>query len=1311
MRNHKIRKIFAFMAYFTMLLGVFTLSKNSFSWFDSNVSIDDDVFGQSAGAYFAYGKGTKEKPYGIKSPRHLYNLAWLQYLGKFNGGDTEFYFELADDLNMEGWTLPPIGTTKYPFIGHFSGSPEGETKKYTISNLTIANTAKEMTKIPYAVKSSNDYIDKNKELSNIDIVGVFGCIGDIEGYTGDTLLKNGKAQTDSETATLHDFGLLSIHVSSQTENTLAGICAGYVNLPISEVVIKTDSNLSSSDIVTEKGGTVSLTKKNFDSISEYTSIGYCEDEYKTTTVQQKNEVYDPYVTTTAGFTAGGEENEWGGSLDMTEFYSRIVDLSNNYASTISSSNYSVEHKIVLDSNGDLISCTYGNKISAYSTRTGNGYHYFDGETKSSATYNEKIGSLNAYKDTNYSYYYLNGGSKISSIEYSLNYDIKSDDHHLSLSEDGTSIVDSGETKYTWVLPSLSNQSNASSYSFGFGYIYSSDGTTNCYLSQENGVLTITTDEEEASKWCVTQNSSGYIVSYGPYRLEYQNGWTLTQNLPSSFTVKRTIGNTTYYLSVDSTSYDTSNTYYDKPVYYFSMSQTNSSNATEFYLGESMTISNTTYSLIYTKIGNEYYYLEHIGYTDTGGDKYANKQFYLTKTLDGSYLTKNHMNPTTNGFKILNDNTKPGTSVSYFTRNSGSVWGWCYGSSSDYAVSSTNPSSATINSYLTFAKGSAPSSSKYTANSDIYYDFKDVTYLPLTVYSEDEDTHLKYEPKSTNSGYMVGGTGEGSSYYSPQYGNIVVSDYGTLSNNLTSYSTFASGDTDSAVYTVLTGSTTTTTIKAAKASGTEFAKYETSLSNFKKTLANNTSGTYGFNFENASISREKVITADYVSINGKEYTDYELPVNCLDFNLQSKGYINCFAGTYASYGNSGYLNNCFFSLHEIIRDSSKKISNILEIQSVYKNTNDEDSGYLYEYYTGSSSSRLFSYPFKYKDGIRVYDDTSKGQGDTQTLSSIPSGYEKIFDSYQLGNHSGTDTGSTIRSAINQHTRSFYYYEIPVNDGEFALGSVTSDSSASGAYLMYLDIQTNAAKMDRTTILEKFVESKISLSYPTGILFFDEKKNFCIQIPEEYIGKISIIETATSSVSIANTSNTEVNVTYQNISAGIHEDSNQHILLKEGSVSETQTVERLTYIDYNHTDGSLTMVVITKKDETNSATTYRKNGDEWVEDSTVHIYKVNNDNTSTLVTDITSIDVSYSNPDNTNPILSFSFALSDGNMVSITYNLNTKEVTPPSTEKFYAIDNYEIIFTLNGTNVTITLTNDGTGNYSITIENGDEVRHNP
>lgn len=88
----------------------------SFSWFTNRNSISNTkISGKTAGAYYASGKGTEDDPYILNKPRHVYNLAWLQYMGTYNDdlstGTTSTanptYFKLDADIDMSGWVTPP----------------------------------------------------------------------------------------------------------------------------------------------------------------------------------------------------------------------------------------------------------------------------------------------------------------------------------------------------------------------------------------------------------------------------------------------------------------------------------------------------------------------------------------------------------------------------------------------------------------------------------------------------------------------------------------------------------------------------------------------------------------------------------------------------------------------------------------------------------------------------------------------------------------------------------------------------------------------------------------------------------------------------------------------------------------------------------------------------------------------------------------------------------------------------------------------------------------------------------------------------
>ena len=133
-------------------LCAFGVLSGSLAWFNLRAKINDRnlLLGSSIGAYFGGGDGSAETPYIINTSTHLYNLAWLQYLGFFNedkthlengepvsGGDGEidkqYYFILQNDIEMNGMYIPPIGTETHPFLGNFNGN------NHVISDFTSSN--------------------------------------------------------------------------------------------------------------------------------------------------------------------------------------------------------------------------------------------------------------------------------------------------------------------------------------------------------------------------------------------------------------------------------------------------------------------------------------------------------------------------------------------------------------------------------------------------------------------------------------------------------------------------------------------------------------------------------------------------------------------------------------------------------------------------------------------------------------------------------------------------------------------------------------------------------------------------------------------------------------------------------------------------------------------------------------------------------------------------------------------------------------------------------------------------------------------
>lgn len=276
----------------------------TYAWFSqaNKVELDTIYKGTSAGAYFAYGDGSKDSPFGINEPRHLYNLAWLQYLGQFNNDtdddnkiDSQYYFELDSDIDMNNLVLPPIGTEENPFIGNFNG------KEYTISNLIISNSidSDNITNYPYIVNSSEFNNDKP------EVIGFFGVVGylpdDETNYSLSSITEtSGTDTTETPVNQVQNLYLNNITVKNTSSQLLAGFLAGYVNGSMTDCGV----HYCNFDIAS---GTTNISNLST-SVSKYSYVGAINtNKYKID----------------GDTSGGGQEDDFGGSVDMLSINRRL----------------------------------------------------------------------------------------------------------------------------------------------------------------------------------------------------------------------------------------------------------------------------------------------------------------------------------------------------------------------------------------------------------------------------------------------------------------------------------------------------------------------------------------------------------------------------------------------------------------------------------------------------------------------------------------------------------------------------------------------------------------------------------------------------------------------------------------------------------------------------------------------------------------------------------------------------------------------------------------------------------------------------
>lgn len=246
----------------------------SLSWFDNKSTLPDDFEGESGKAFFGGGDGTSASPYQIKNARHFYNLCWLQYLGRFNkdtdsdGVIDQVYFELTNDIDCSslGSALPPIGTTRYPFVGNFNGND------HIVKNYTITDKYSELKKHPSIIDTEDTYYTQGANTINYcSIIGTFGVIGynttgATDVTTDEATLYNNFSTSQLKVNSVDNLYIDKVTIKPATKNTLAGLLAGYVSANMSGCGVHY-SNLNFSN------GNTNISSKFNNKLSNYTLIG------------------------------------------------------------------------------------------------------------------------------------------------------------------------------------------------------------------------------------------------------------------------------------------------------------------------------------------------------------------------------------------------------------------------------------------------------------------------------------------------------------------------------------------------------------------------------------------------------------------------------------------------------------------------------------------------------------------------------------------------------------------------------------------------------------------------------------------------------------------------------------------------------------------------------------------------------------------------------------------------------------------------------------------------------------------------------
>lgn len=1235
-----MKKKFAIPAFVTLLATTMVGALvASLAWFSTKVTVTtrDNLTGSSDGSYFAYGDGTatddpetaiKEGPYGIETPRQLYNLAWLQYLGYFN---TPKYFELNADIDMDGWILPPIGTTANPFISEFNGNG------HTISNLTVSNSLDEILttkKAPSRIKSG--YIS----FQNVNIVGMFGVVGELPG-----------ASTSSTVTNVKDFILEGASIHNQESNTLAGIAAGYVNGPISNVAITNNGDIP-SEIQTVNATNYSSFDSRFTNISQYGVIGFCEDEYLAEAKDTVHEVYNA-TSSTYDFIAQdeGDVSGWGGSIDMRTMYDGLLNVYNSYsANSDGVYKYYDTRTIVEDVNGNVVSDNqtgqHNNSQLGYTT-AGDSYeliHYGYEQTNSSGDVTASY-TIARRNTSQYLYLYghndavVGGTQNVTKTYYPERpmFAINSSSHYLLMN--GTNVTDT------------TNSANATKWYYDSeGYIKTStdNGNTFNYLTYDDDYkLTITTNMNYANKW--KRDTSGNNIDFSftengiSYHIYYDSGWVLkTTDAPYYY-----IRSNQNYLSRDGTN--------------SLKRETTRANATKWYLSA----DNYFYPGDDDSMALVYYYRRN----NNNATTYALYVYDATSSYSILYHPNAEMTQITAQGKTYSRWWGEETDT-YYVRYNNNTWS---GSTTSSTVTIEEVSSASSYYVQTPSNGTMKIKDTETYTQDATYETKH-TYFPL------RQENNNGVPMDTNTGYVISGSDDSMA------GDIRVSYYSKntyLSNGVNTVYTI----NDSGRQTVTSGGTN-------QSIANTFVKYKASRSSMQTILSG--SNIYGLHFMSAQIAYGDGVSAiaESATINGETYTNYELPTNCIDFNLKETGYINFFAGTYFS------GNNSFFSLFQVERDGSNKITAVKKIAQVLSDGNEAHS-YQYKFSDGT-----YSVPFMYSNGVKV---TLTGGTYTKysTMASAYTNYEVKFKTSWIETNSLTSNYA-------------YYFEIPMNDGEYCLGSV---DGGTGAYLMYLDIGANAKKTYRTEIIEYFKMIDEIYSYPKGVGIIaagsaaSDLNSFCVCIKSSYSGTLTMEKVTNGDVEEGKyTGAGGEEVTYKYPGMVVRNGSGTAQTVEPSSTTTTE-IKRLTYFDFDLIANSLTKIIITDTfvDNVKQSRTVEKyknfniSNNTGTEDDEIAVYYVNGD---TIVNYTDSIDsITFATTNNTTKLMVFNIIVPNGGVIQVSFMLNVT-ATDVEGHNEYSPAGYAITITLTKENgvteditaecyVTYINNNDGTYTYTFTI----------
>lgn len=281
------------IASFLLVVALFAaLVGASFAWLTDHTKVqNNEGFEATAISSYFGGSGdgsTADKAYLIQNETHLYNLAWLQNIGKISAGT---YFKLDKDIDMAGLlngttqesgAIPPIGTDEKPFQGYFDGGG------FIISNLWVSTNPDDWKEHPDGMSYSSTH------------VGLFGALG--------------------AGAVVENFNLDRVEITTSMDATVGIVCG----------LVKEGANISGVGVY---NGILGFSASGLGITSNYSLIGEKEGkvywENMPSSSAGGNIVVDPNGILGNGAFAGLAQNDVlkvPGSVDGRAYYSGAATM-------------------------------------------------------------------------------------------------------------------------------------------------------------------------------------------------------------------------------------------------------------------------------------------------------------------------------------------------------------------------------------------------------------------------------------------------------------------------------------------------------------------------------------------------------------------------------------------------------------------------------------------------------------------------------------------------------------------------------------------------------------------------------------------------------------------------------------------------------------------------------------------------------------------------------------------------------------------------------------------------------------------------